>query len=183
MKIELNIDQTTLGPTIEDVFKTLSQEDKAALAKQVMLEFLNTPHNGERKVHEAEVVKGIKLDPYYRDWTEERIRSNYVFTEKMGQWQSTHNKMVRAISDAAVAEYRAQAKELVQNDEQLKQVAVVVMEEIRKDFPKFVHDAMMAYFVEQMNGMSQGLIKSLCQANNAESLTQQINQRLMSRGI
>lgn len=194
MKIEINIDQTNLSGTVEEVFRTLTDEQRTKIAESIMLQFLLEPHNGERAAYVASLVASIQNDPHgdeyinrgrtsYSRMTGDEIRTTDRFKRAMLEYKSTRDKMIELITGAAITTFRAKVTEFVQSDPQLQQVMATTLEHVRENFPKYTHDALMAWFVQGMSNMADGMNQALMQAGNAEHMTKHLTDRLRSTGV
>lgn len=195
MRIEINIDQTNLAGTVEEVFRSLTLEQRIKISESIMLQFLVEPHNGERAAHEASFIARLKEnhdDAYighsynrkrYCDMTEDEVRSTSRFKDGVKDYKSTRDKMIEEITSAAIQTFRASVTEFVKSDPQLQQVMATTLEHIRENFPKYTHDAMMAWFIEGMRDMTRGMQQALTQAGTAEGMTKSLVDRLRSTGL
>lgn len=192
MKIELNIDNANAG-TVEEVFKSLTPEQRVIIAESIMRQFLLEPHNGERLAFRNSEI--ARLGKYggsdwidgcsrsYTSMTPEQITRSEKFKEAMKNYKSTRDTMLEEITKTAVTAYRAKVEEFVKTDPQLQEVMKLTLEAIRADFPKFAHDALMAWFVQNMQAMGDGMLKALFLAENSNQFAERITKQLRERTV
>jgi hypothetical protein len=192
MQVTLNIDANLAG-SVAEVFAQLKPEDKRSLALAIMEKFLSEPHTLERAAFEAEVISDIR-DRNEEIWTsgygrrlasacnEAEIRGSSDFRDRLAKYKSTRERMVEAITGAAIDSYRAAAKSLVESDTQIEKVKGEVLEQIRQDFPKYVHDAMAAWFVQGLVNMKDGMMQALMQAHTNEAFRNSVTEKLRLNG-
>lgn len=197
MKVELNIDSTTLGPTVQDVFNQLTPEQKQQLALEVMRGFLTEPHGAERIAYEQKLFDGWRRTGarLRAQWgyanphgdidaaaaSDDTLRHTDAYVEQMKGFTSTRSVLVAEITKAAIATYRESAEALVKADPQLQAVLAQVLDEVRKDFPKYVHDAMIAWFCSNLTRMGEGIGQALMQSSQAAQLSDDVLRRLDHR--
>lgn len=185
MQVTLNIDANLAG-SVAEVFAELTPADKKQLALAVMERFISEPHKAEREAFEASVIaeaRELNVEIDYRgsrakDAAEKEIRTSRFFTERVSKFKSTRETLIEEITKAAVETYRAEVKRVVESDPQIQAVREKVIASIREDFPKYVHDAMAAWFVSGLTGMQGGMMAALMQAGNAEQFSKNIAQKL-----
>jgi len=198
MKLELNIDQATIGPTVKELFDTLTVEDRKELSRQIMEKFLAEPHNGERAAYEAATIAEIKTwpgDEYvyvqghgstrveYKFMTDLQARSTDRFKKRMEAFKSTREIMISEITKTAVEAYRGAVTDYVQKDPQLQQVLAATIDAVKTDFPKFVHDALVGWFITNLQQQAGSMLQAISQSANAGLLAESVDQRLRARGI
>jgi len=189
MQVTLNIDANLAG-SVAEVFAELSAEDKKKLALVVMEKFIAEPHKAEREAFEASVIGRLReqnteiyLSSRYgragaKNCSDEDIRGSSEFRDRVSRFKSTRDALIEEITSAAVVTYRAEAKRLVETDPQIAAVKECVLAQIREDFPKYVHDAMAAWFVSGLSSMQAGMMSALTQAATAENFAKNVAQKL-----
>jgi O6-methylguanine-DNA--protein-cysteine methyltransferase len=177
MQIVLNIDQTNIGETVEEIFRSLSDEDKKEVAKQVMLETLRKPSEVERINFENELIKSlIKADGYPK--TEKDARDSYAFTERRSKFKTSSERMIESISAGALVHYKELAASLVKEDPVLSDAISKMLETFKTEFPNMVQLAMSAYFASQMQGIASALLTSSTTQYSVQDLARKLNVQL-----
>lgn len=161
MKVELQIDGSQMGDTIQEVFKNLTPEQRTELAKSAMMEWLKSPIDFERCVYESKLIEEIRNDRhgYYKNKSDAEIRDNYDFRERVKKFRSTKEKMVEEIVAETIRSYKESVKELISKDEQIQAMLAVVREEIKKSFPAMAQDAITVWFASNMDSIATTLIQ------------------------
>lgn len=157
MKIEINVGEESVGKSIQEVFAALTQEERKDLARQVMLQHLNTPQDAERTIFENQKAKEF-VDPKSYDMkTEADVRQSYKFREACRTFVSSKEVMVKEVSAAAIAHYKEVVRELVRNDPKVLAMKDEVIQIVRSTLPAVLHDCMVAMFGQaisaQLNSM------------------------------
>ncbi len=187
MKIELNIEASQLGDTVIDVFKNLTKKEKKDLAEKVLLQWLSEPYDVERNIAATATIEKIKRvgDTIYVDGhknpnslTDDQIKSSREFKEQVGDFKSSRDIMIAEITEEAIKHYKEMIPEEIKNDKQLEKIMNETMKVIKTDFPKFVHDAMIAWFAHNMTSMASGISAALTQSSNSEEMAKQIGEKV-----
>jgi hypothetical protein len=161
MKVELQIDGSQMGETIQQVFNNLTKEQQLELARNTMLEWLKSPIDFERQLYERQALEEVKKSRsggFYNNNSDAEIMNGYEFREKMRTFKSTKEKMIAEITEATIRHYKETVSELVAKDEQIQAMLAVVKEELKNAFPKMVQDAMMIWFASKMDSIATALI-------------------------
>lgn len=138
--VQLNVDEANLGKPIEEMFASLSVEDRKEVARSVMLEMMSRPDNYERKLYEHKVFTQLKsIHPTRSD---HEIRTGYDFSSRMKDYQSTTEKLQKEVYVEASKNYTAMVKELVENDPQMQERLALLKDALTKAFPELVQMAM-----------------------------------------
>lgn len=187
MQVTLNIDANLAG-SVAEVFAELTPEDKKHLALAVMREFIAEPHKAERGAFEATLIADFRernVEIYVvngrrgaKDLSDAQIRGSSEFRDRTEKFKSTRETLIEEITKATIETYRAEVKRVVENDPQIQAVKERVIAAIREDFPKYVHDAMAAWFVSGLTSMQSGMMAALMQAGNAEQFSKSIADKL-----
>lgn len=186
MKLELNIDPSKLSEDMKAVMASLSLEEKKELAKGALMAWLAEPIDAERAAFEADLVEKLKTERSHQGENDQTIRGSYDFRNRKESFKSSREDMVKEIRSQVVAYHKEQIVKAVQEDAQLNQVMKDTLEDIKKNFSAYVHDAMMAWFVANLQGMSSGMAMSLAKTKDIDGMHQRINdmnQKLVNRGI
>lgn len=189
VQVTLNIDANLAG-SVAEVFAELTPADKKQLALAVMEKFIAEPHKAEREAYELSVIQDLrdrKVEIYTGSYSSRKsadslsdaeIRSSSEFRDRLAKFKSTRETLIEEITKAAVETYRSEVKRVVESDPQIAAVKEKVIAAIREDFPKYVHDAMSAWFVAGLTSMQTGMMSALMQAGNAEQFSKHIMQKL-----
>lgn len=187
MQITLNIDSANIGGTVEQVFASLSDEEKKGLAKQVMLEVLRKPMASERLVYEqkmAEQVIAQKAGSHYdRIDTIEKAKSTYEYRTLMEKYKSTSERMMEEITRTAVKHYSELVSDLVKEDEQVQTIFSVMREQFVADMPKLMQMAMAAQFAKQVDTIKYAFEAASGASAQVQMLGEGLRQRLAANGI
>jgi len=185
MEVTINID--SLRGNIEQVFESLSSEEKKELAKEVMLKVLTEALAGERLAYENiladRLYEAAKKDSYSHVNSLDEVRQSYKFRDGMQKFKSSSERMLETITREATENFKAQVTDLVKNDPQLQQVMAVVREQFIADFPTLVQATMATYFASQMNQISQALMQVNSVSDNVRILGCTIQAQLATQGI
>lgn len=187
MKVELNIETSQLGDTIIDVFKNFTKKEKKEMAEKVLMKWLTEPYEIERSIKIADAIKKIKDkgDTIYSGGiykkpsllTDEQIADTNECSREMENFKSSRDIMIEEITSEAIKHYKKIIPEKIENDKQLEKVMKATTGVIKEDFPKFVHDAMIAWFAHNMSSMANGINTALQQSSNAEAMAKGIAER------
>lgn len=186
MELKLNISDADFGAELKQIIDSLTLEEKKEIAKEVMVKCLNEITDCQRTLMEKEkqVFEQIKnqMSSYDTDKskTPEQLRTHYKYAALMLEVKSPKEEAIKEILFAATSSFKEQAKNLIDTDEKLKQLWDVTSEEIKKDFPKFIHDAMMYWFSSHLGNMQMGIQNSLMQAQNAAFSLKTIESRMVN---
>lgn len=167
MKLELEVDEGSVGKTVEEILKSLTPEKKLEVAREVAKEWLaNNIHKNERQLHEKTVIDKIRQENYWRDKPENDIRNSHAFDSGMREFQSSRDIMVKAISQEVTNYYKELVRELVEKDPVFLAMREEVGKVVKESFPKMVHDALLHWFAGQMNvvmGDAQSALRQIPQ--------------------
>ena len=189
MQVTVNIDSATIGGTVEEVFKSLTEEDKKDLARQLMLEVLTKPNATERKVYEDRLAEQIyeknKNSSYSNDRysSPEKAKDSYEFRSAVGAYKSSREIMVGEIVQSACAHYKAQVAELVANDPQMIAMYEETREAMIANYPAMVQAAMIHWMAGQMGQIGAAVQAAQHTNLNVGMALTQLTERLKSQGI
>jgi hypothetical protein len=189
MQVTLNIDANLAG-SVAEVFAELTPADKKQLALAVMEKFIAEPHKAEREAFENSLILRLQTSGvetwvngrYQNTKDAHEIRQSTAFKDASAKFKSTRETLIEEIIKATIETYRAEVKRVVESDPQIQAVKERVIAAIREDFPKYVHDAMAAWFVSGLTSMQSGMMAALMQAGNAEQFSKSIAQKLQLPG-
>lgn len=187
MQVTLNIDSANLGETVVDLFKNLTPEKKEALAADVLQRWFNEPYDVEHKAFETKVKQEALT--YFQNqgdsWdkrnygTLETVTNSSRYREAMAKFRSSKQIMVEETVKQLVETYRTQITETIKTDPQIQEMMKLTIEGIKKDFPAFVHDAMMYWFTQNMQTAITTSNIALAQSRNVEEAMKQISQKVL----
>lgn len=157
MKIELNIDASNFGDTIQKVFENLTEEDRKELAKEVMGKYLLEDYKAERLAKSQEIIRELREkgdssyrnnSEQYKNLTDEQIMSNYNFKDRAKNIKTSKEEMIKMITDATLIHYKDLVTQSVKEDTQMQEIFAKVKIVIQESYPGYVHDAMIKAFTE-----------------------------------
>lgn len=184
MQLTINVSEADFGTELKEIMNSLSQEEKKEIAKTVFLKTLNEVTDSHRTLieKEQEVFKKIQDSLYSSSKSEydtpEKMRKHYKYEEFMRVAKSPKEEAIAAILSTGVATFKELATQMVREDEGLKKIWNACSDQIREDFPKYIHDAMIYYFASHLGNMQSGIQHAVMQANNAAMSLENINRRL-----
>lgn len=180
MKIELDVNPGDLAKTVTEILNTLTPEQKTDIAKQTMEKWLREPYDIERQAKEREVINHIQANmPSYREKeTEPQIRNGYDFQQKMRDFRSTKETMIKAITDEIASAYKAEVKKTVENDPKIQAMKEEVTKIIRETFPKAAHEAMVTWMASSMQAVFETTMGIRQSYESEQKLQQDIQTRL-----
>lgn len=189
IQITFNIDSANIGSTVEDVFKSLTAEDKRELARGIMLEVMTKPNEAERLVFEQQTVEQLIREYENASYTHDRIRTeaeargSYRFRERMAKFESSRDRMMRMIVEETTRQYKDMVAELVKNDEQTQAMMADVQATFIKSFPTLCQQAMNSFFVSRMAEISTAMNAAFMQQTNLQMFSQDVRNALGAHGI
>ena len=189
IQITFNIDSANIGSTVEDVFKSLTADDKRELARGIMMEVLTTPNNAERLAFEQQVVEQLIREyenasyPSDRIRTESEARCSHRFRERMTKFESSRDRMMRMIVEETTKLYKDMVAELVKNDEQTQAVLADAQASFIKAFPLLCQQAMNSFFVSRMSEIAIAMNTSFMQQTNMRMFSDDVRNALAAHGI
>ena len=189
IQITFNIDSANIGNTVEDVFKSLTSDDKRELARGIMLEVLTKPNDAERKAFEQRVIDGLIAEYSNAGYHSDRIRdesaarASYRFRERMQKFESTRDRMMRMIVEETTKQYRDMVSELVKNDEQSQAALAAAQAEFTKAFPTLCQQAMNSFFVSRMAEISVAMNAAFAEQTNLAMFSSNVRNALAAHGM
>lgn len=179
MKLELEIDEGSVGKTVEEILKSLAPEKKLEVAREVMKEWIaNNIHKNERELQAKAVIEKMRQEGYWRDKSENDIRGSHQFDTAMREFRSSKDIMVKTISDEVTRYYERLVKELVEQDPVFLAMREEVGKVVRESFPKMVHDAMLHWFSGGMSEVMGNMRSALQQIPEMGAFQNKLAQRL-----
>lgn len=183
MKIEIEIGEGNVGQSVQEILSTLGAEERKVLAREVMLKWLaETLHSDERGIKEQEVIARIQKEnqtsSYSRDETPGQIRGGYKFQDAMRGWKSSRDVLVELFSAEITRYYQEQVKAVVEGDPILQGIREKIGQLVLEQFPKMVHDAVIAWFTSHMQTVLEGAARANLQIPEIDKFRQELAQRL-----
>lgn len=179
MNINLEIKADQIGDTVIDVFKSLSEDQKKEVASKIMEKWMKDPISIERDVIEQKVIDDLRnKEDYLKKQSDAEIRANYRFRDAMKNQRGTKEAMILSVMESVSSYFKSSVDEMIKNDEAIKNMLEVVKDEIRTNYPKFVHDAMIAFFAGHMQNIGQGITQALMQTDNNQNMMKNIANKL-----
>lgn len=189
IQITFNIDSANIGNTVEDVFKSLTEDDKRELARGIMLEVLTKPNGAERLAFEQQTIEQLIREyenaSYQGDRirTEAEARASYRFRERMAKFESSRDRMMKMIVEETTNQYKDMAAGLIKNDEQTQATLAGVQADFIKAFPSLCQQAMNSFFVLKMAEISVAMNNSFIQQTNLQMFSQDVKTTLAAHGL
>lgn len=194
MKIEINIDAHDLDGTIVGVFNSLTEEEKKDMAKEAMKKWLDEPHRIEEQAKYnlllpefKERYKNSGETIYVNGWrkvhecTDDQIIKTSEFQKLVANFKSSKDEMIAAITKETIDHYRFMATEMVKTDPQLQKIMQQTLEGIKQDFPKFIHDAMLYWFTQNMQAMMNASASALAQSSQSMEISNKLFNEITGR--
>lgn len=192
MQVTLNIDASNFGDTLGDVFKNLSNEQKYHVAKESFEKWMREPYDVEFNTKKETIVKKLRQSPNDEvrvndSWSERKKTSECTdaelattdkFKQLLGEFKTTKQIMVEETTKQIVDYYKTYIVEFVKTDENTQLILKQTIEEVTKQFPAMIHDAIVHWFSLQMNNMGQQIQTALYQSKNAENISKQLAQQI-----
>lgn len=159
MKIELEIPADLMNVTIIDVFKSLTYEDKKALAEKVLLSWMTEPMNTEHKLKEQQVIEYLRANEHYNfeDKSDNDIKHNYRFKQCMEKFKCTRDLMLIELCRESVSFIQKSLETLLKEDTEYKNMLEAQLKEVKDNFPKFVQEAVVTWFCQNIIAMTENL--------------------------
>lgn len=174
MEVKLQIDGEQLKGTVEEVFQHLTAEQKQELARSVLFEFLKNPPpytNAERRSFAYDLAKESQTGGW--------APSDYHINEKLKLVpKSPHETLLRQLLEQCLAYQKQQIAEFIKTDATVQETVKQVSEELKACFPKFVHDAMMAFMCGHMQSIGNALVATTTQTSQLTFDLEKIKERL-----
>jgi len=184
MEVKLSIDSENLGETVVDMFQRLTPETKEKVATDVLREWLREPYEVEASLLDQRAIDEIRKDNTgygNKRLNNQECRDHYRYREVRDRQKSTRQIMVEQITGAVIEHHKKVVIEEIQNDPQIQTVLKATLDTVRENFPKFVHDAMIAWFSSHLTQLGNGISTALTQSLRTEDLTRQIAQRVRAQ--
>jgi len=159
MKVILDIDSSQLGDTVIDLFQNLTKAQKEKIAGQILKEHLKEPYQAERDAYEQETLRKYRKEMKYEtsfgkrieELTDDELRDNYQFKDRMKRFVSTKEEMVRQVTQETIDFYQERVRDYIEKDSKVKETFAKILKEVEVGFPDYVRNAMSGWFASQMN--------------------------------
>lgn len=179
MKVELNIDASNIGETVIDLFKNLSEDQKRDITLGIIKNWFDMPYGAERELKEQQAIAEYRRkNPSQADAPDYRIKDNWEIKSIMGKFRGAREQFLFEANKQVVELVKAGVTERLKVDPEIQKMVDSVTEEVKKDFPKFVHDAMIAWFCGNMHAMAGGISQALMQSRDAENISKSVYERI-----
>lgn len=182
MQITINLEAGQVGETLGQTLSTLTEDQKQAVALEALKNWLKDPYQTERLAYSQSVIRELREDTFHgsdlKNKTDEEVMKHYRFNERMHKFITTKETMIRSITSEVIAYQKEQIREEIKNDPTMNQVMEATMLNIKENFGKFVHDAMIAWFCQNMHTTIQGVQTALIQTDNNTKFLDNLNTRL-----
>lgn len=185
MKVEVNLEGTQVAGTIDEMFKAMTPEQKGELTKSITAEFFkglyDIPAHRAAFLEEKFKEKKAKDEYSYRNITsvaELQKKEEYRFKELNDGYETPQVKLIREVTKDVIQGVKYQVTKDLETDETFKKIVVEVGAHIKENMAAWVHDSMVAYFMQHMSNMSQGISQALMKSNNADENMKRIANKL-----
>jgi uncharacterized protein YecT (DUF1311 family) len=183
MQITLNIEANQLGDTVLDLFKNLTEEQKKEIATEILTNWLKNPRDIELKANTKEIVEKVRKKNWQmKELSYDEIIKSAFFEEESKKFKTSKNKMVEEIVEKTLDFYKEEIKDMVEKDEMINKVKNEVLSHIKDNFRTYVHDAMIAWFCQGMNQVTQGVSQALHNSGSNMENVQAIIEHLNNKG-
>ena len=183
MEVKLDIDPTKFTAVAEDIFKSLTAEQKNGLALDILTKWLKEPYDFERNTFEEVTAKEMLNDPNfklcYKEKTLANIKDSYEYKQKVGCFKSSREQMIQSIVQGTTKLFHDEIQKLISTDPQIQEMKQKVLDTIKEAFPKTVHDALTMLLVAQMQNMSTQISSALMQSDTSNRALNNLYQKLL----
>ena len=163
MKIEIDVDAGSLGETLAETLRSLSKEKREEICVKIIEGWLRESHDLERQSFES------NLPTHLNHWDRnERIRG----------FKSSRETMIAEITKAAVETYQQRTKELVEQDQQLKDKYEEVKKVLIDKFPDMVQHTMVNWFVSGFSQIGDQMTKMFGFSEHIKELLGETREKL-----
>lgn len=185
MQITMNVDASQMSESVVEILKSLNEEQRKDIAKDILVKWLQEPNSFEHAAHSREVIIRLRNDYYYKndfkDASDEDIKQHYKYKEEIKKYPTAKEVMVGEITNQIVSYYKEEVVNFIKNDETVNNILAVTLAQIKEDFPKYVHNAMVYYFTQNLNNLGNLAAGAMSQANVALNLSNQIQEKLRNQ--
>jgi hypothetical protein len=189
MELKIEINSSNMAGTIEEVFATLSLEEKKAIATQVLTKYIEEPYLAELQLKKQNFAAKKRTDGAYKGYNPRIPATEMTDDEIIKEWAydfntfCTTNKgskqvMMEEVLQATITTFKEQATTMVRDNAELKLIFNQVADKMKEDFPKLIHDIMVVWFTSQFNSAMQMASNALQQSNMNNEYLQDIRNKL-----
>lgn len=185
MKVELNIDPSLLDLDINELFKTLTEEQIKDIALQVTKDYLTQPFEIQIRAKEKEEIDRIRrnassyLKSQYE--TDDGVRASYEYIRWKSEYKDSRTLLLKEINQAAAQAQKEAIKQLITDNEQIQNAIKEQVEIFKKNIPNLVQQAMVGMFTKHLAEMSYNVETLMSQQAQAINDIASINDRLLTR--
>ncbi|MHA2264019.1 MAG: hypothetical protein ACXAEN_16620, partial [Candidatus Thorarchaeota archaeon] len=134
-----NIEAGQLGDTIVDLFKNLSDEQREALALQVLEKWVEEPTSVEKDLAKVELLRKYrcKLGGYIHNkkyQTDEEILRCYDFQKELNNVKTSKELMIREVTDQLNKFFKDKVETVVKDSDRVNAALEVALEQATADF-------------------------------------------------
>lgn len=190
MKVEINIDPSNFGGTIEQVFQSLTEEDKKELAKEVLSKYLLEDYKAERLAKAQEIIRNLRErgdsswsnnSDKYKNMTDEEVIGTYEYKQRENQIKTSKEEMILTITTAAITHYKELVNDLIKNDTQLTEIYEKVKTVIEDNYAEYVKQTMMSVMTNLFSDTFKSSMENKYNLINMHNEIDQIKQNLYQR--
>lgn len=179
MQVAIQVDPTQLQGDIHAVFDSLTLEQRTDVAKDILRSWLDMPYGAEREYREARAAAIFEKRYPHTAFT----KDDWRYRDILKEIPAPREQIVVAITDAMIEQAKAEITKLVAEDPQVQAHVKAAGEFIRENYPKFVHDATVAAMTVQMKAVTDVIQQTLVQLPTMANSIQELNNRLLNRGM
>ena len=187
MQVTLNVEPGAMGESLTEVLASLTEEQKKEVAVQALNKWLESPYETERLAQGQAIIRVLRNDSYYgRDLankTDADIMKGSEFNDRIKKIVTVKESMVKTIMEETIKFQKEAIVTAIKTDPTMNAVMDETLKHIKENFAAFTHDAMMAWFCQNMATMTSGMQTALIQTQNNQNYLNDIQKRLDNRGI
>jgi hypothetical protein len=185
MKIEIEVPEGEVGKSVQEILKSLDFSARRDLARQVMADYLRTAlSKDERSIFEKELCQRLRqTQDYYRNKDDGDIKNCYEFKDEMKRWKSSHERMVEDLTCEVVEHYKSQVSNVVQHEPKVQLILNEVLNIVRENLPKMIHDAVASWFLANIETILKGVGNASMALGNLDDFKKQVSDRLSRVGL
>jgi hypothetical protein len=191
MEVTLKIEASQLGETVVDLFKNLGEDQKKAIAIDILTKWLIEPYEIERLANNERVLSEMRANNcevcvnYNRkranDCTDNEIKTSSEFKSKICNFKSSREIMINQITNEVTSYFKNSIQEQVKTDEQFDNLRKELYDFIANNFLMMIKEAAVSWFTGNMNFISQQAMSSMSDRmwyeNSIASLKQQLKDK------
>ncbi len=161
MEVTLKIEAAQLGETVVDLFKNLGEDQRKAIATDILIKWLNEPYNIEREAYAEGVLRdfrqsNIELYINYNrkraaDCTDKEIKDSSEYRDRIRNFKSSRELMIKEITTEVMTHFKTSIPELIKTDPKFEILRSVFYQFIVDNFPMMIKESFANYFTSQLN--------------------------------